>query len=63
MLLYFVIIMLSNKEMFKIFALKRGSDVIVAQKLNITYDDDGSREKLFLRLMPATDLNIFVCDG
>jgi hypothetical protein len=34
MLLYFVIIMLSNKEMFKIFALKRGSDVIVAQKLN-----------------------------
>jgi hypothetical protein len=27
------------------------------------YDDDGSREEFFLCPMPATDLNIFVCDG
>ena len=43
--------------------MKTGSEVIVVQKLNITYDDDGSRKEFFLRPMPATDLNIFVCDG
>jgi len=56
-------IMLPNDSIFKIFAMKTGSEVIVVQKLNITYDDDGSRKEFFLRPMPATDLNIFVCDG
>jgi hypothetical protein len=55
-------IMLPNDSIFKIFAMKTGCEVIVVQKLNITYDDDGSRKDFFLRPMPATDLNIFVCD-
>lgn len=56
-------IMLPNNSIFKIFTMKRGSEVIVAQKLIKTDDEEGSSMNFFTRPMPATDLKIFVCDG
>ncbi|EFX67037.1 hypothetical protein DAPPUDRAFT_115799 [Daphnia pulex] len=55
-------IMLSKTSIYKIATMKKGCQVIVAQELYITEDEDGSKFNFFTFPMPATNLGIYVCD-